>query len=423
MRTTTTALVASMVAGLTLATTSFGAQDTLQHRNKDGTVRVTDRDGNFDLVKASDLIGKEVRNTQDESLGKVSDLIVSMDSGRVPYAVIAHGGALGVGRTKTAVPLSDLQCSADHKAVMISATKEELKAASKTYPANWPHGRNEEWARSVDGYYGRPDAFARWNSDGVRVDTTVNPDRKEYVRDAAEKDKDGHIRYNGRDGTIYGRTNEFATASDIIGKEVKNSNDESLGKVSDLIVSDSGRIPYAIIAHGGALGVGRTRTAVPFSELQCSADHKTVMLSATKEDLKAAGKNCPESWPRSSNMEWSRNVDGFYGQPSAFATWRYEREPLDPSVDRKQYVRDPNEKGASLLMKPADVEVYRRLSTTLRTDTQPEPKDGYKITVEEGVVTLRGEVATEAEKQDLESKARTVPGVLRVDNQLKVRSK
>ena len=122
-------------------------------------------------------------------------------------------------------------------------------------------------------------------------------------------------------------------------------------------------------------------------------------------------------------MEWSRNVDGFYGQPSAFASWRYEREPLEANVERKQYVRDPNEKGATLLMKPADVEVYRRLSTTLRTDAQPEPKDGYKITVEEGVVTLRGEVATEAEKQDLEAKARTVPGVQRVDNQLKVSSK
>jgi len=421
MRTTSTALVASVVAGLTLATTSFGADDPVQYRNKDGTVRLADRDHAYDLAKSSDLIGKDVRNTQDESLGKVSDLIVSVDSGRVPYAIISHGGALGVGRSRTAVPLSDLQCSADHKSVTLSATKDELKAASKTYPANWPHGRSDEWTRSVDGYYGQPNAFARWNSSGrERLDNSA--DRKEYVRDA--NDKDATVRYNGRDGTIFGKTNEFATASDIIGKEVRNANNESLGKVSDLIVStDSGRIPYAIIAHGGALGVGRTKTAVPFSEIQCSGDHKTVMLSASKEDLKTASRNCPDNWPRSRTMEWSRNVDGFYGQPSAFASWRYEREPLDTAVDRKQYVRDPNEKGATLLMKPADVEIYRRLSTTLRTDAQPAPTDGYKIIVAEGVVTLTGQVATEAEKQDLESKARTVPGVQRVDNQLTVGGK
>jgi len=420
MRTTSAALVASMVAGLTLATTGFGADDSVQYKNKDGTVRLSDRTGAFDydLAKASDLIGKDVRNTQDESLGKVSDLIVSLDSGRVPYAIIAHGGALGVGRTKTAVPVSDLQCSTDRKSVMLSATKEELKAASKTYPDAWPHGRSDEWTRSIDGYYGRPSAFARWNSDRDRLDGSS--DRKQYVRDP--NDKDGTIRYNGRDGTIFGRTNEFATASDIIGKEVRNSNNESLGKVSDLVVSlDSGRVPYAIIAHGGALGVGRTKTAVPISEIQCSGDRKTVVMSATKEDLKAASKTCPDSWPRGRTAEWSHNVDGFYGQPSAFANWRFEREPMDVSTDRKQYVRDPNEKGATRLMKPADVEIYRQLSTTLRTDARPEPTDGYNITVEEGVVTLRGQVATEAEKQDIESKARSVPGVQRVDNQLKIK--
>jgi len=416
MRTTSTALVASMVAGLTLATTSFGADDLGQYRNKDGTVRVTDRDGAYDLITASDLIGKEVRNSQDESLGKVSDLIVSLDSGRVPYAIIAHGGALGVGRSKTAVPVSDLQCSSDRKHVMLSATKEELKAASKSCPATWPHGRSEEWTRSIDGFYGQPHAFAHWRSDRDRLEG------KQYVRDV--NDKDGTVRYNSRDGSIFGKTNEFATASDIIGKEVRNASDESLGKVSDLIVSlDSGRVPYAIIAHGGALGVGRTKTAVPIGDIQCSSDRKTVLMSATKEDLKAASKSCPDTWPRGRSSEWSRTIDGFYGQPSAFANWRFEREPLDGSIDRKEYVRDPNEKGATRLMKPADVEIYRRLSTTLRTDANPEPTDGYKIVVEEGVVTLRGQVNTEAEKQEIESKARTVPGVQRVDNQLKVKSK
>ena len=419
MRLTSIAL-ASAVAGLTLATTSFGADDPVQYRTKDKTTvdRLHDRVG-LDLTKASDLIGKEVRNTQDESLGKVSDLVVTLDSGRIPYAIIAHGGALGVGRTKTAVPLSDLQCSPDHKAVTLSATKEELKAASKTYPDAWPHGRTDEWTRSVDGFYGQPNAFARWHGDRDRV---VTADGKEYVRDSSEKNET--LRYNSRDGSIFGKTNEFTTASELIGKEVRNASNETLGKVSDLIVSlDSGRVPYAIIAHGGALGVNRTKTAVPLNELSCSADHKTVMMSASKQDLRDASRNCPESWPRGQNTEWTRNVDGFYGQPNSFANWRLERDTLDTTttVDRKQYVRDPNEKGASRLMKPADVEIYRRLSTALRTDARPEPTDGYTITVDEGVVILRGQVDTEAEKRDIESKARSIPGVTRVDNELKVK--
>src|SRR5215213_7934862 len=104
-------------------------------------------------VSANEVIGMKVKNTQDEDLGKVSDLILDLNSGQAPFAVISHGGTFGAGRNKTAVPFQSLQCSPDGKSLTLNATKDQLRAASKTPSGQWAGVRDAEWAQSVDGYY------------------------------------------------------------------------------------------------------------------------------------------------------------------------------------------------------------------------------------------------------------------------------
>lgn len=55
-------------------------------------------------AKVSDVMGMTVKNYQDVKLGKVSDLAVDMESGRVVQVIISSGGFLGMGTTLTAVP-------------------------------------------------------------------------------------------------------------------------------------------------------------------------------------------------------------------------------------------------------------------------------------------------------------------------------
>src|SRR5882724_2532431 len=78
---------------------------------------------------ANEIIGTKVVNAQNEDLGKVQDIVVDLESGGAPYAIISSGFG---GRTKVAVPLSSLQCSSEGKHFTLAATKEDLKAASKT---------------------------------------------------------------------------------------------------------------------------------------------------------------------------------------------------------------------------------------------------------------------------------------------------
>src|ERR1039458_8575101 len=45
-----------------------------------------------DSAKASDVIGMTVKNNQDEKLGKVEDLAVDVESGRIVQVILSTGG-------------------------------------------------------------------------------------------------------------------------------------------------------------------------------------------------------------------------------------------------------------------------------------------------------------------------------------------
>lgn len=75
-------------------------------------------------------------------------------------------------------------------------------------------------------------------------------------------------------------------ASDIMGKTVKNAQNETLGEVDDLVVSRGDKVIYAIVSVGGFLGVGDKLVAIRYDELRRDGPD-TFVYNATKEDLKS----------------------------------------------------------------------------------------------------------------------------------------
>ena len=82
------------------------------------------------------------------------------------------------------------------------------------------------------------------------------------------------------------------SANTYIGQAVYNSADESIGKISDLIMEKSGGIDAAIIGVGGFLGIGEKWVAVPFEKIAITQvpDSEDVKLTTTEtaESLQAA---------------------------------------------------------------------------------------------------------------------------------------
>jgi sporulation protein YlmC with PRC-barrel domain len=75
--------------------------------------------------RASKVIGSNVVNEENEVIGKIDDLLISLD-GKEPYAVLSIGGFLGMGTHLVAVPYETLK-SADDKIMLPGGTKNSLR--------------------------------------------------------------------------------------------------------------------------------------------------------------------------------------------------------------------------------------------------------------------------------------------------------
>jgi len=76
----------------------------------------------------------------------------------------------------------------------------------------------------------------------------------------------------------------------VLGKEVRSSTNENMGRVVDVIVDRSGQTRAAIIDFGGFLGVGSRRIAVDWSALHFAPEDKgnQITLDLTRDQVKAA---------------------------------------------------------------------------------------------------------------------------------------
>ena len=76
-------------------------------------------------------------------------------------------------------------------------------------------------------------------------------------------------------------------ASKVIGSNIYNENNESIGEVDDIIIPQGGGgAPVAVISVGGFLGIGSKLVAVPYERLQMNTERNRWTLSgATKDSL------------------------------------------------------------------------------------------------------------------------------------------
>jgi hypothetical protein len=74
-------------------------------------------------------------------------------------------------------------------------------------------------------------------------------------------------------------------ASKVIGSNVLNDANETIGKIDDLLVTRDGKEPYAVLSIGGFLGMGTHLVVVRYDNL-AFADNKIVLPGGSKDGLK-----------------------------------------------------------------------------------------------------------------------------------------
>lgn len=105
--------------------------------------------------------------------------------------------------------------------------------------------------------------------------------------------------------------------SDILKTLVENRHKEKLGTIQDFIVGVDGRIKYAILSHGGFLGIGDVLIPIPFDALMQGGERGTAVLDIDKQTLEKALNFESKTWPDFSAAEWEEKIDRYFAAYAA----------------------------------------------------------------------------------------------------------
>jgi sporulation protein YlmC with PRC-barrel domain len=143
--------------------------------------------------KATSLTGMAVKNSNNEKLGDVKDIVLDLTSGKISYVVLSVGGFLGIGDRLVAVPANTFRVDPTTDALILDADKAKLQAAPAFAQSDWPNLDDSDI-----GVYWKVDRDSVGTSGAkteIRQDRSVDLDRSENAtRDNAEKEGKGFLK-------------------------------------------------------------------------------------------------------------------------------------------------------------------------------------------------------------------------------------
>mgnify|MGYP000731257562 CR=1 FL=1 len=106
-------------------------------------------------LRAAAVVGADVRNMENEDLGEIQDVVMDPKTGDVAYAILAHGGFLGIAEKQIAVPWQQLKVTdnADTPIFVLDVSEEVLDEAPSFERDSWAEIDNAEWRKLNDSYY------------------------------------------------------------------------------------------------------------------------------------------------------------------------------------------------------------------------------------------------------------------------------
>ena len=117
--------------------------------------------------------------------------------------------------------------------------------------------------------------------------------------------------------------------SEMLESVVENRSKEKLGKIEDFMVGVDGRLKYAILSHGGFLGIGDVLIPVPYEALMTGDEKGTAVLDIDKPTLEKALNFENKTWPDFTSAEWEEKIDRYF---AAYAAGASQQQPVAVSV-------------------------------------------------------------------------------------------
>lgn len=123
------------------------------------------------LVRATDIDGQRLVSNKGMDLGKIDELILDANSGRVGFVVVSFGGTLGFGAEHVPVPWPYFDVNSEGKLFGVDLEPESIRAAPRLASPEGPELRDPQFGTRVYSHYGlNAPWISRSASDASRQD-------------------------------------------------------------------------------------------------------------------------------------------------------------------------------------------------------------------------------------------------------------
>ena len=361
-----------------------------------------------EVQQSLSVIGMEIKDSQDQKLGRVKDLALDLEKGRLVEVIVASGGFLGFGQRTVAVPPGAFKFDPTGGVLRLNVDKEKFKAAPDFAMSKWAEHCQSRHVAEAYRYYGQTPYFAADGQDSKSGNTATEP--LGYVQ----------------------------RSSELLGLPVKNRQNEPLGNVNTFLfdlLSGRGRgyVTHVIVRDYGFL---KTKSVIPARALRFNATHDALYLDVSAQAFKNeprfrwTHKNAPRfMWTYGSSgpvQHTPENEPHYYGQSSPFQQ-AYENEPrfeartrdekgpfqqetysntkvaANDGVNTRQNVQEGTANTYTPLVQGTsfrDVEKTYQIYAAMRADASlSRNAQNVEVGTLNGRVTLRGHVNTEEGKR------------------------
>jgi sporulation protein YlmC with PRC-barrel domain len=207
-------------------------------------------------VDAGKLIGKDVIDANGKTVGEIESVIVT-PKGKVSSVVLDVSGWLE-SEKRVSVPWQDLKADADGN-IHSSLTKESARAAAD-YKYSTDVNRGKVLNESGQVYA----------ANGTQEPTTAGMTTTNDTSNATQN----------VDGSL--------NASKVVGLSVVNNANDSIGKISEVLLDNSGKVSGVVVDVGGFLGIGTHPVKLGWNQIKIQNNDGSMegVVNLNKDALK-----------------------------------------------------------------------------------------------------------------------------------------
>lgn len=267
-----------------LASSAFGQA---QPKRETTITRETTKDGTTvsrTWHKSTEVVGRPI-TSNGQNIGKVEDLVVDVNSGRVIYGIGTMSNVQGGGDKLYPIPWPAGQYSVHTRSYELPVETVRLETVPTFTHKEWPNFTDDEFAnRTFQSYNTTP----YWKTERTVVRTSDKaPHATTYTQ-----------RWTQQPTTVN-------RISELRGRTIRTSDGATLGQINEVVLDPhSGRILYAVTTRDG------TNVPIPWSALR--VNNNDFELSITADRWKTAPVIETERWNNLSEPQWSQQVYRYY---------------------------------------------------------------------------------------------------------------